>query len=271
LNILGGGKFNGVVFIDTLNQASEGANENDSRDMNQLIQGAKLIQMTTGSLVVLVHHATKSPENQSMRGHGSFKAACDAVIEVYIDADGKRRGWTAEKVKDFESGDKGAFILQGEFGTNSVAIHELWEQVEIHDDATGENYVEEKPVEVHKGKAKSGSNGAGQRGSGNAGKPWNDIPMNGARSEREYRTGKNEQLLNAQWSLLLKKWGKEVGCAKGRLAIPFEAVVDHMIGFVMGTTKGNKKLTIVRVLQRLQDKGELFFGVDENGNQWIWK
>lgn len=277
LNATQGGKFGGVVFVDTLNQASEGANENDSRDMNQLIQGAKLIQQSTGSLVVLVHHATKSPENQSMRGHGSFKAACDAVIEVYtqMDADGKitGRGWTAEKVKDWESGAKGAFMLKGEFGTNSVAIHELWEQQEIHDDATGETYVEEKPVEVHKGKAKggahAGANGHSRNGSGN---PWqNDTPMGGAKSERDFRVSKNEHMFNEQWPDLVKKHGQVVQCSKGARAVQFDIVVEHMIAFIAGIKRSTKETTLNNVFQRLQSRGQLFCAPDESGQQWLWR
>jgi len=180
LNERAGKRFEGVVFVDTLNQASEGADENSSRDMNQLINGMKLIQQQTGSLVVAVHHATKSKENQSMRGHGSFKAACDAVIEVYTETDEHDkvigRAWRAEKVKDWESGDKGSFELKPQLGTNSVAIHELWEPEEVHDEATGDTYVQEKPREVRKGKRKEKANNE---------VPWQNGGDRPPRSERE--------------------------------------------------------------------------------------
>lgn len=82
------GTFKGLIIIDTLSQASAGVDENNSRDMNSLIQGMMKIKTLTKSFVLSVHHATKSPEHQSMRGHGSFQAACDGIIEVTQHDDG---------------------------------------------------------------------------------------------------------------------------------------------------------------------------------------
>lgn len=107
------GRRGGVVVIDTLNQASDGADENSSRDMGQLLRAMKFIQRETGSLVLIVHHATKSKENQSMRGHSSLYGAMDGIMEVIRDVWTKeekpqlikdRRAWKAVKVKDGADG-----------------------------------------------------------------------------------------------------------------------------------------------------------------------
>jgi len=124
------GREGGVVVIDTLNQASDGADENSSRDMGELLKAMKFIQRETGSLVLIVHHATKSKENQSMRGHSSLYGAMDGILEVLREVwtkpamghDGKpveqprliegRRGWRAQKVKDGRDGYEKLFDMR---------------------------------------------------------------------------------------------------------------------------------------------------------------
>lgn len=110
----GHGTFDGVVVIDTMNQAAGGADENSSRDMGELLAGMRFIRQKTNSLVLVVHHATKSKENQSMRGHSSFYAACDAVIEVARTEDPNVREWKAVKVKDARDGIDRQFDLTEE-------------------------------------------------------------------------------------------------------------------------------------------------------------
>lgn len=91
----------GVVFIDTLNQAAPGADENASQDMGRIIAGAKRLSAKVNGLVVLVHHAGKN-RSLGLRGHSSLLAAMDAVVEVVRMPQG--RLWRATKVKD-DSGD----------------------------------------------------------------------------------------------------------------------------------------------------------------------
>lgn len=244
----GSDKFGGVVFVDTLNQASEGADENSSRDMNQLIQGMKLIQQLTGSLVVAVHHATKNRENQSMRGHGSFKAACDAVIEVYEEFDdkGKRtgnRGWIAEKVKDSESGETGAFQLKKEFGTNSTAIKEMWEPVHVVDEETGDDRFEERPVEVKKAaKATRGEN----------------APFDGASSERQWSGGKRQQEVLSVIRRFLD--GKRAEYEQVKMA-----VTDALLP---SGASGTARRDLLRVVERLMNRGTLH--LKKEGNiEWV--
>lgn len=90
-----------VVFIDTLNQAAPGADENTSADMGRIITNAKALATAVDGIVVLVHHAGKDA-TRGMRGHSSLFAAMDAVIEVKNTVNG--RTWNLAKSKDSVSG-----------------------------------------------------------------------------------------------------------------------------------------------------------------------
>lgn len=98
----------GVIVIDTLNQASPAADENSSQDMGVIIKHLKLLQETTGSLVLIIHHTGKNA-SQGLRGHSSLKAALDANIEVI---GGDKRSWLLEKSKDGEDGKSFGFRLE---------------------------------------------------------------------------------------------------------------------------------------------------------------
>ena len=98
-----------VVFIDTLNRASGGADENSPLGMGQMIAGASALQRLTNGLVVLVAHPGKDA-TRGLRGHNSLFAASDAVI--FVNRDGDRRSWKLEKSKDGEDGIEHAFKLR---------------------------------------------------------------------------------------------------------------------------------------------------------------
>jgi hypothetical protein len=88
-----------VVVIDTLNRAAPTADENSSKDMGEIIEGAKLIQSNLGGLCILVHHTGKD-QSKGMRGHSSLFAALDASIEVTRTK--SARSWNVAKSKDGE-------------------------------------------------------------------------------------------------------------------------------------------------------------------------
>lgn len=98
----------GLIVIDTLNQASPGADENSSTDMGIIIKHLKLLQEMTGGLVLIVHHTGKNTA-QGLRGHSSLKAALDANIEV---TGGDKKSWLLEKSKDGEDGKSFGFRLE---------------------------------------------------------------------------------------------------------------------------------------------------------------
>ena len=70
-----------VVILDTLNRASLGANENDSRDMGRIIQSAQYLNENLGCVLVLVHHSGKD-QHKGARGHSSLEAAIDFAFKV---------------------------------------------------------------------------------------------------------------------------------------------------------------------------------------------
>jgi len=107
--VLAGGGRDGLLVIDTLNRAAPGADENSSKDMGELIDGAKELQRRIGGVVLLVHHTGKDVV-KGMRGHSSLYAALDAAVEVSRADD--RREWSIAKSKDDEDGARAAFRLQ---------------------------------------------------------------------------------------------------------------------------------------------------------------
>ena len=98
-----------VVFVDTLNRAAPLADENSSRDMGAILEGAKELQRLTGGLVVLIHHTGKDA-TRGLRGHSSLFAAMDAAVEV--SRDGDRREWKVSKAKDGADGEAHPFRLE---------------------------------------------------------------------------------------------------------------------------------------------------------------
>ncbi|WP_167372737.1 AAA family ATPase [Acidovorax carolinensis] len=100
-----------VVVVDTLNRAAPTADENASKDMGEVLEAAKLLQMLTRGLVLLVHHTGKDSA-RGLRGHSSLFAAMDAAIEV--SREGDRREWKVAKSKDGQDGEAHPFKLHVE-------------------------------------------------------------------------------------------------------------------------------------------------------------
>ena len=100
-----------VVVLDTLNRAAPTADENASKDMGEVLEAAKLLQMLTRGLVLLVHHTGKD-STRGLRGQSSLFAAMDAAIEV--SRDGDRREWKVAKSKDGQDGEAHPFRLHVE-------------------------------------------------------------------------------------------------------------------------------------------------------------
>jgi len=98
-----------VTFLDTLNRAAPGADENASADMGRILEAAKALQGMTNGLVVLIHHSGKDAA-RGLRGHSSLFAALDAAVEVAREAD--RREWKVGKAKDGADGEAHPFRLE---------------------------------------------------------------------------------------------------------------------------------------------------------------
>ena len=105
------------VFVDTLNCAIAGGNENDSEAMGALIVGADSVRLQTGAAVFLVHHMGKD-DTRGARGHSSLKAALDTEIEIAVRGDVHVA--TVTKQRDLPTGERFAFRLESvELGRNA--------------------------------------------------------------------------------------------------------------------------------------------------------
>lgn len=105
-----------VIFLDTLNAAASGLDENSSMDMGKILEAAKKLQRLTDGLVVLVHHGGKDI-SKGLRGHSSLLAALDAVIEVA--GTPETRFWKTTKLKEAECNTRRGFKLKAvDIGTN---------------------------------------------------------------------------------------------------------------------------------------------------------
>jgi len=70
-----------LLIIDTLQaNASPGFDENDARDMNLLVAGARRLILETGCSVLLVHHTGWLQTRE--RGSTVLRAACDYVLKL---------------------------------------------------------------------------------------------------------------------------------------------------------------------------------------------
>lgn len=100
-----------VVIIDTLAQATPGADENSAKDMGLVLQAASAIAKAINGLVILVHHSGKEA-SRGLRGHSSLNGAMDAVIAVERNRVTNRRNWRVTKMKDGDDGASGQFDLE---------------------------------------------------------------------------------------------------------------------------------------------------------------
>jgi hypothetical protein len=99
------------IIVDTLSRAMAGGNENDSKDMGELVRGADQVRSATGAHVTLVHHTGKD-DSKGARGHSLLRAAVDTEIQVWRGEGPDRAiGVTISKQRDLEMGLGFAFKL----------------------------------------------------------------------------------------------------------------------------------------------------------------
>jgi len=106
-----------LVVIDTFSTATAGANENDGKDVSQVLERCARISQVTGAAVLLVHHM--NADGGKVRGHTSILANLENVLlvrQVPDLHDEKRRQLrevTLDKNKDGEAGQTFRFVLKG--------------------------------------------------------------------------------------------------------------------------------------------------------------
>lgn len=101
---------NGLIVIDTLNQASPGVDENSVKEISQVLNHLKFIQRETNSLTLIVHHSGKDL-NRGLRGSSSIRAALDTSIEVSSESYTQKE-WRIEKSKDSADGQTYKYLLK---------------------------------------------------------------------------------------------------------------------------------------------------------------
>ncbi len=87
----------GLLVVDTMAQATPGADENSAKDMGAVVARIKAVHRRTGWAVLLVAHSGKDAR-AGLRGWSGIKAALDAEIEVIRTAG--YRAATISKLKD---------------------------------------------------------------------------------------------------------------------------------------------------------------------------
>lgn len=282
------GRAGGVVVIDTLNQASDGADENSSRDMGELLKAMKFIARETGSLVLIVHHATKSKENQSMRGHSSLYGAMDGVMEVRRevvdemtgDPIAGRRAWEAKKVKDGRDGFERYFDMkEHQIGFDedgpmmSVAIEPV-SDTDV-DPQTGEithvNVGTTKKLNAVK-KRRAGSDNAPS----NNGSTWSK----GERAHIEHPTGAGGDSWNGMKPQDAIRRAVMEECAAARTAgrfggdsahcAPRNAVIERAIMLRNYPNPSLSKRDLNRAVDAMIGSGKLGSEMESGKHQWIW-
>lgn len=99
-----------AVFIDTLNRALRGGDENSSVDMGVGVAALEEVAKALRCIVILVHHSGKD-QGRGARGHSSLHGATDVELVVKKESDGSRTVAIA-KSKDGEDGLRWRFDLK---------------------------------------------------------------------------------------------------------------------------------------------------------------
>lgn len=107
-----------VLVIDTLHNATQGADENSSKDAGIEIQQIRKLRDALGCAVVLVHHAGKN--GMSERGSSALRASMDTVLRST--KTGRTFTLTCEKLKDGEAWPSKSFALETVAETDSVRV-----------------------------------------------------------------------------------------------------------------------------------------------------
>tara|TARA_R110001592_G_scaffold260131_1_gene524461 strand:- start:439 stop:1374 length:936 start_codon:yes stop_codon:yes gene_type:complete len=92
----------GLLFIDTYNQATPSMDENSAGATGQVMANCQKIIQTTRATIFLIHHTGKSDDSE-YRGSSAIMGSLDTMIRV------KNTGkdwyeWTIKKIKDGEVG-----------------------------------------------------------------------------------------------------------------------------------------------------------------------
>lgn len=92
----------GAVFLDTLNIAMLGLEENSAKDASVLLAAAKAVKRSLRCMVMLIHH-TPDADQHKARGSSAFYAGFDTVLRVQADTKVKLARLYVQKQKNGEA------------------------------------------------------------------------------------------------------------------------------------------------------------------------
>jgi hypothetical protein len=106
----------GLIFVDTLNRAMAGGDENAPADMGRFIANISDLCHETGAHIAIVHHGNEASGGTKARGHSSLRGAVDCIIEVTKLEDGACRALIAAAKDDADGEALGFKLLPVELG-----------------------------------------------------------------------------------------------------------------------------------------------------------
>lgn len=107
-----------VLILDTLHNATAGADENSAKDAGITQAALRLLRDKLGCAVLLLHHANKS--GASERGSTALRASCDTVLRAQ--KTGHSYSLSCEKLKDAEAWQALSFDLVAVNNCTSVRV-----------------------------------------------------------------------------------------------------------------------------------------------------
>ena len=110
-----------VLVLDTLHNATAGADENSARDVSTIMQTLRLLRDALGCAIVLVHHSNKA--GTDYRGSSSLKGAMDSMLRAQKTGDSYIL--SCEKIKDGEAWQAQRFELAQD-GDAAEGVHVKW-------------------------------------------------------------------------------------------------------------------------------------------------
>jgi hypothetical protein len=106
----------GVIFVDTLNRAMAGGDENAPADMGRFIANISDLCHETGAHISIIHHGNEASGGTKARGHSSLRGAVDCIVEVTKLEDGSRRALIAAAKDDADGEEFGFKLVQEQLG-----------------------------------------------------------------------------------------------------------------------------------------------------------
>jgi putative DNA primase/helicase len=111
----------GIIFLDTLNRAMSGLNDNDAKDASRMVDAAEFLKREFKCCVVLIHHTPKY-DKETWRGSGVFYNDFDTVLAIHATKETKVVKITVAKQKTDEEYAKPFWYEGKRWGAGGLAF-----------------------------------------------------------------------------------------------------------------------------------------------------